>query len=76
MDQFIVLSEQVIGTTKHSVTTRRWIKGKHPSLGVLQVGWSGDWETIVDTTVCGKIQIINVAEAEVVEGDIDQVSSS
>lgn len=73
MEQFIVLSEKVIGSTKYSVTIRRWIKGKHPFLGVLQVGWSGDWETIVDTTVYGKIQIIDVVE---LEDGIGQVSSS
>lgn len=63
MDQrLIVLDEKVIGKTQYSVTTRRWIKGKHPSLGVLQIGWSGDWETVVDTTVYGKIHIINVLD--------------
>lgn len=64
MDQeFIVLDAKVVATTKHSITTRRWIKGKHPSLGVIHIGWSGDWETVVDTTVCGKINIINVGQS-------------
>lgn len=62
MDQeFIVLDAKVIATTNHSVTTRRWIKGKHPSLGVIHIGWSGDWETVVDTTVYGKIYVFTIS---------------
>ena len=57
-----ILSEQIINTTPQSVTIRRWIKGKHPRMGVLQIGWSGDWETVVDTTIHGKIHTFYVRD--------------
>ena len=47
----IILSEHVLYEKGPYRRVRRWIKGKHPDLGPLQIGWSGDWETIVDTDV-------------------------
>lgn len=63
MDQnLLILSERIISSTPQSTTIRRWIKGKHPRMGVLQIGWSGDWETVVDTTIHGKIHTFFVRD--------------
>jgi hypothetical protein len=49
--QLIVLGEVVIQEKGCYRRVRRYIKGKHPHLGPMQIGWSGGWETIWETDV-------------------------
>lgn len=45
-----ILHEEVLYQQGCFKRVRRWIRGKHPKLGKLTLGWTG-WETIVETTV-------------------------
>ena len=49
--QLVILGEQVLSEYGFFRRVRRFVKGKHPDLGILQVGWSGGWETVWETDV-------------------------
>lgn len=47
--QLVILDEQVISQSGSYRYVRRYVKGKHPHLGPMLIGWSGGWETIWET---------------------------
>ena len=61
MDQIEVLTTQIISQDGCFMRVRRWLKGQHPQLGILTMGWSG-WETIVETDVFKPIHTFEVKE--------------
>lgn len=44
--QLVILGEVVLCQNGPLRRLRRYVKGKHPHLGPMQIGWSGGWETI------------------------------
>lgn len=48
----VILGEEVVHECRSYRHVRRYVKGKHPHLGLLhRHGWSGDWETIWELDV-------------------------
>jgi hypothetical protein len=47
MTDYEVLGEEVIWQNGPHRRVRRWLRGCHPHLGPLHLGWSG-WETVVE----------------------------
>ena len=60
--QLIILDEQVLYQSGSFRKVRRYVKGKHPHLGPMLVGWSGGWETIWETEVIRPIGVFRVVE--------------
>lgn len=50
-EQIVILGEQVLNESGPYRRVRRYVKGKHPELGPLQIGWSGGWETVWECDV-------------------------
>lgn len=49
-----ILGEQIVFQQGSFKRVRRWYKGKHPEIGILQPPWaglSGEWETITEEGV-------------------------
>lgn len=45
-----ILDEQIIHQCNSFKRVKRWLRGKHPQLGVLHMGYTG-WETIQEADV-------------------------
>lgn len=50
MDKPEVVGEEIIREHGHYKRIRRWIKGKHPKLGIIIWGYTG-WETVQELDV-------------------------
>ncbi len=58
-----ILSEELLYKQGSFRKVKRWLRGKHPSLGILippHVGLSGDWETMVELSLVSPTIIVNV----------------
>lgn len=62
MEQNVVLDEHVLYEQGNFRYVRRWLRGRHPHLGPMMVGWSGDWETVVETGVVRPARTFGVEE--------------
>lgn len=60
MHNLVILDEKVIEETANFKVVKRWIKGSHPTLGTLQIGWSKGVETIVESTIIKAIRTFEV----------------
>ncbi len=60
--ELIILGEIVLKQHGSYRKVRRYIKGKHPHLGRLTIGWSGDWETIWEVESIMPIVVVPVLE--------------
>ena len=56
-----ILDEHVLYQKDCFRKVRRWLRGKHPELGVLHVGYSG-WETIQEVEVMIPTHTFTVSE--------------
>jgi hypothetical protein len=50
-DGLEVLGEHVLMVQGCFRRVRRWVRGRHPHLGLLHFGLSGEWETVIETEV-------------------------
>lgn len=62
--QLIILDEKVIKQYGSYRQVRRYVKGKHPHLGPMMIGWSGGWETVWDVDVIRPMATFTVAGDE------------
>ena len=62
--ELVVLGEKILYENGPFKVIRRYIKGKHPHLGPLHIGWSKDWETVMDVTVIKARFIVEAKEPE------------
>lgn len=46
-----ILGEETLYSQGSFKWVRRWVKGKHPHLGPLHLGLSGEWETVIEMGV-------------------------
>jgi len=60
--QLVILGEQVLSQHGPYRRVRRYVKGKHPELGPLQIGWSGGWETVWECDVLHTVHTFEVKE--------------
>ena len=56
-----VLDERLLRQSGPFKTVRRWLRGKHPQLGILHMGYTG-WETIVETDLIVPTGVFAVTE--------------
>ena len=60
--EIIVLGEVILSQQGCFTNVKRYVQGKHPELGVLHFGLSGDWETIWETSIIKAINCFSVFE--------------
>ena len=60
-----VLDEHVLKQYGSYKRVKRWLRGRHPTLGVLHMGYTG-WETIQEADVLVPMVIFSVEPAPVV----------
>lgn len=58
----IILDEKVIEETDHFKVIKRWIKGYHPELGSIQIGWSKGVETIAECRILKSLRTFEVQQ--------------
>lgn len=58
--ELIILDEIVLKQHGSYRQVRRYVKGKHPKLGPLIIGWSGGWETVWDVDVIRPMAVVTV----------------
>lgn len=66
-----ILGEQVLHQQGSFRRLRRWLRGKHPELGLLQPPWaglSGDWETVVEVDAVSPLFTVRVDNAVTLAG--------
>lgn len=56
-----ILDEHVLYQNGCFKRVRRWLRGKHPTLGVLHQGYTG-WETIQEVDVISAMQVFTVVD--------------
>lgn len=61
-DAINILGEVVLKHNNSYQKVRRYVQGKHPDLGPIFIGLSGDWETIWDVDVIRPIAITTINE--------------
>jgi putative AlgH/UPF0301 family transcriptional regulator len=57
-----VLDEQVLHQQGSFKRVKRWLRGKHPQLGILHLGYTG-WETIQEVDVISPMVVFEVIDA-------------
>ncbi len=58
-----VLSTEILSISGSFRHVRRYLKGKHPTRGILHQGFTG-WETIVEEFVIIPVKVYTVEEKE------------
>lgn len=58
--ELVILDEIVLKQHGSYRQVRRYVKGKHPHLGPIMIGWSGGWETVWDVDVIRPMVVVNV----------------
>ena len=61
-----ILGEETLYSQGSFRMVRRWVKGRHPHLGPLHLGLSGDWETVVEVGVVTPAHRVELVGPEVV----------
>lgn len=57
-----ILDEHIIAQHGSFKRVKRWLRGRHPHLGILHMGYTG-WETIQEADVIVPMVVFTVAEA-------------
>lgn len=60
--ELIILDEIVLKQHGSYRKVRRYVKGQHPHLGPMMIGWSGGWETIWEVDLIKPMMVVNVIE--------------
>lgn len=69
-----LIGEQILRQHGSFKMVRRWYRGRHPHLGILQPPWaglSGDWETIVEKSVVQPIRVYEVRNNDDLGGSLE-----
>lgn len=60
--EFVILDEIILKQYGCYSKVRRYIKGRHPHLGPLTIGWSGEWETVWEVDVIKPMAVVTVSD--------------
>lgn len=58
-----ILSEEVLHQQGCYRRVRRWLRGRHPELGTLVLGWTG-WETMQEVDVIKPMGVFTVIDPD------------